>query len=153
MNRFILSNAVKGKEILNSNPLSTRLAGLELKNPTILASGILGYSNESLRRIAEAGAGALVTKSIGLKPRMGYPNPTVVQANCGLINAIGLPNPGIVDYASEIGFTKSVIFVPLIVSIYGYSAEEYAEVGKAAAEAGADDMELNVSCPNVKENG
>ena len=79
---------------MNSNPLKTRLAGLELKNPTALASGILGYSTESLQRIAKAGAGAVVTKSIGLTPRMGYPNPTVVQANCGLINAMGLPNPG-----------------------------------------------------------
>jgi dihydroorotate dehydrogenase (NAD+) catalytic subunit len=138
---------------LNSNPLKTRLAGLELKNPTALASGILGYSPESLLRIAEAGAGAVVTKSVGLKPRMGYPNPTVVQANCGIINAMGLPNPGIAGYASEISFTKTVITVPLIVSVYGYSAEEYAEVAKAAAEAGADAVELNVSCPHVKETG
>jgi dihydroorotate dehydrogenase (NAD+) catalytic subunit len=138
---------------LNSNPLSTRLAGLELGNPTTLASGILGYSPESLLRIAEAGAGAVVTKSVGLKPRMGYPNPTVVQANCGIINAMGLPNPGIAEYASEISFTKTVIQVPLIVSVYGYSAEEYEEVAKVAAEAGADAVELNVSCPHVKETG
>jgi dihydroorotate dehydrogenase (NAD+) catalytic subunit len=138
---------------LKSNPLSTRLAGLELKNPTALASGILGYSLESLQRIAEAGAGAVVTKSVGLTPRMGYPNPTVVQANCGIINAMGLPNPGIAEYASEITFTKTVISVPLIVSVYGYSAEEYAEVAKAATDAGADAVELNVSCPHVKETG
>ena len=138
---------------MNSNPLSTRLAGLELKNPTVLASGILGYSTESLQRIAEAGAGAIVTKSVGLTPRMGYPNPTVVQANGGLINAMGLPNPGIVEYASEISFTKTVITVPLIVSIYGYSAEEYAEVAKTATAAGADAVELNVSCPHVKKTG
>jgi dihydroorotate dehydrogenase (NAD+) catalytic subunit len=138
---------------LNSNPLKTRLAGLELKNPTALASGILGYSPESLQRIAEAGAGAVVTKSVGLTPCMGYSNPTVVQANCGIINAMGLPNPGIAEYASEISFTKTVIQVPLIVSVYGYSAEEYAEVAKAATEAGADAVELNVSCPHVKETG
>jgi len=138
---------------LNSNPLKTSLAGLELRNPTALASGILGYSPESLQRIAEAGAGAVVTKSVGLKPRMGYPNPTVVQANCGIINAMGLPNPGIAEYASEISFTKTVIKVPLIVSVYGYSAEEYAKVAKAAADAGADAVELNVSCPHVKETG
>jgi dihydroorotate dehydrogenase (NAD+) catalytic subunit len=138
---------------LNSNPLSTRLAGLELRNPTTLASGILGYSAESLQRIAEAGAGAVVTKSVGLTPRMGYPNPTVVQASGGLINAMGLPNPGIAEYASEISFTKTVLHVPLIVSVYGYSAEEYAKVAKTAAEAGADAVELNVSCPHVKETG
>ncbi|MBN1245171.1 dihydroorotate dehydrogenase [Candidatus Bathyarchaeota archaeon] len=138
---------------MNSNPLSTRLAGLELRNPTALASGILGYSPESLQRIAEAGAGAVVTKSVGLTPRVGYPNPTVVQANCGIINAMGLPNPGIAEYASEIRYAKTVLTVPFIVSVYGYSAEEYAAVAKAAATAGADAVELNVSCPHVKETG
>jgi dihydroorotate dehydrogenase (NAD+) catalytic subunit len=138
---------------LNSNPLKTRLAGLDLKNPTALASGILGYSPESLQRIDEDGAGAVVTYSVGLTPRMGYANPTVVQVNCGIINAMGLPNPGIAEYASEISFTKTVIQVPLIVSVYGYSAEEYAKVAKAATEAGADAVELNVSCPHVKETG
>jgi dihydroorotate dehydrogenase (NAD+) catalytic subunit len=113
----------------------------------------LGYSPESLLRIAEAGAGAVVTKSIGLKPRMGYPNPTVVQAKCGIINALGLPNPGIVEYVSEISHTKSVINVPLIVSVYGYTAGEYAQVAKKATKAGADAVELNVSCPHVKETG
>ena len=138
---------------MKTNSLKTSLAGLELEHPTALASGILGYSPESLQRIAEAGAGAVVTKSIGLTPRMGYPNPTVVQANCGIINAMGLPNSGIAEYASEITFTKTVITVPLIVSVYGYSAEEYAEVAKAASEAGADAVELNISCPHVKETG
>ena len=138
---------------MKSNPLKTCLASLELKNPTALASGILGYSPESLQRIAEAGAGAVVTKSVGLKPRMGYPNPTVVQANCGIINAMGLPNPGIAEYASEIRHTKTIIQIPLIVSVYGYSAEEYAEVAKTATESGADAVELNVSCPHVRETG
>jgi dihydroorotate dehydrogenase (NAD+) catalytic subunit len=138
---------------LSSNPLSTRLAGLKLKNPTALASGILGYSVESLQRIAEAGAGAVVTKSVGLTPRVGYPNPTVVQASSGLINAMGLPNPGIEAYAGEIRHAKTVLAVPLIVSVYGFSAEEYAEVAKAAVAAGADAVELNVSCPHVKETG
>ena len=138
---------------MSSHPLKTCLASLELENPTALASGILGYSPESLQRIAEASAGAVVTKSVGLKPRMGYPNPTVVQVNCGIINAMGLPNPGIAEYASEISFTKTVIKVPLIVSVYGYTAEEYATVAKTATEAGADAVELNVSCPHVKETG
>ena len=79
------------------NSLKIRLAGLDLENPTTLSSGILGYSPESLQRIAESGAGAVITKSVGLKSRMGYPNPTVVQGNCGIINAMGLPNPGIAE--------------------------------------------------------
>jgi dihydroorotate dehydrogenase (NAD+) catalytic subunit len=138
---------------LNSNPLSISLAGLELVNPTILASGILGYSAESLNRVAKGGAGAVVTKSVGVAPRMGYSNPTVVQAESGLINAMGLPNPGIDVYAEEIRFSKTVLRVPVIVSVFGYSAEEYAVVAKKAVEAGADAVELNVSCPHVKQTG
>jgi dihydroorotate dehydrogenase (NAD+) catalytic subunit len=131
--------------------LNTSFAGLKLKNPTALASGILGYSAESLESIVEGGAGAVVTKSIGLAPRIGYPNPTVVQVKCGLINAMGLPNPGIEAYVQEIRHAKTVLTVPLIVSVYGFSAEEYAMTAKKAAEAGADAVELNVSCPHVKE--
>ena len=129
------------------------MAGLRLANPTMLASGILGYSAETFESIAKGGAGAIVTKSIGLKPRTGYANPTIVQANYGLINAMGLPNPGINEYAKEIREAKTILTVPLIVSIYGYSAEEYAKVAKKAADGGADAIELNVSCPHVKETG
>lgn len=133
--------------------LCTNLAGLRLKNPTMLASGILGYSPETFETIASGGAGAVVTKSIGLKPRKGYANPTVVQASCGLINAMGLPNPGIDEFAKEIRKAKTLLNVPLIVSVYGFSAEGYAAVSKMAAAAGADAVELNVSCPHVKETG
>jgi dihydroorotate dehydrogenase (NAD+) catalytic subunit len=138
---------------LNSNPLSVRVAGLELRNPTILASGVLGYTAESLQRVVEGGAGAVVTKSVGVAPRMGYANPTVVQASSGLINAMGLPNPGIDEYADEIIHAKTVVKAPLIVSVFGYSADEYALVARKAAEAGADAVELNVSCPHVKQTG
>jgi dihydroorotate dehydrogenase (NAD+) catalytic subunit len=138
---------------LSSKSLNIRVADLELRNPTALASGILGYTAESLQRIAEAGAGAVVTKSVGLTPRAGYPNPTVVQASCGLINAMGLPNPGMTEYAGEIRQATKVLAVPLIVSVYGFSAEDYAEVAKTAADAGADAVELNLSCPHVKETG
>jgi dihydroorotate dehydrogenase (NAD+) catalytic subunit len=126
---------------------------LKLTNPTILASGILGYSAESLNRAAKGGAGAVVTKSIGIEPRFGYPNPTVVQTESGLINAMGLPNPGIDLYATEIKYCKVVLKVPLIVSVFGYSAEEYAAVAKKAVNAGAEAVELNVSCPHVKQTG
>lgn len=141
------------KTSLSSNRLNTSFAGLKLKNPTALASGILGYSAESLESIVEGGAGAVVTKSIGLTPRIGYPNPTVVQVKCGLINAMGLPNPGIEAYVQEIRHAKTVLTVPLIVSVYGFSTQEYAITAKKAAEAGADGVELNVSCPHVKETG
>jgi len=138
---------------LKNNALGITLAGLKLANPTMLASGILGYSAATLENIVEGGAGAVVTKSVGLKPRKGYANPTVVQASCGLINAMGLPNPGIDEFVHEILQAKRAFGVPLIVSVYGYSGEEYVAVARKAVSAGADAVELNVSCPHVKETG
>ena len=106
-----------------------------------------------MQRVAEAGAGAVITKSVGMEPRPGYPNPTVVQAEAGLINAMGLPNPGIADFTEEITYAKTVLKVPLIVSVFGYTAEDYATVAGKAVKAGADAIELNVSCPHVKDTG
>jgi len=134
------------------NRLATEIAGLKLANPTMLASGILGYTGLSLKSIIEAGAGAVVTKSMGLEPRTGYPNPTVVQTDCGLLNAMGLPNPGISHFKEEMKEIKST-GVPTILSIYGYSSEEFAKVAETAVKMGADALELNVSCPHVKKAG
>jgi len=138
---------------LKNASLTVSLAGLRLTNPTMLASGILGYSVETFESIAKGGAGAVVTKSVGLKPREGYANPTVVQVSSGLINAMGLPNPGIQEFAQEIRKAKAALRVPLIVSVYGFSPDEYATVARGAVAAGADAIELNVSCPHVKETG
>lgn len=135
-----------------SSRLDTEIAGLKLKNPTMLAAGILGLSGAFLRKIAEAGAGAVVTKSVGLKPRIGYSNPTAVQVDCGLINAMGLPSPGIHNFSEEIEEAKNG-GVPVIVSIFGFSPEDFAEVARIAVEEGADALELNVSCPHVEKTG
>jgi dihydroorotate dehydrogenase (NAD+) catalytic subunit len=120
----------------------------------MLAAGILGMTGASLKEAINCGAGAVVTKSVGLKPREGYPNPTVAQVACGLLNAMGLPNPGIDEFKEEIKEVKqSETGVPLIVSIYGFSTSEFVKVGKIATETGADALELNVSCPHVEETG
>jgi dihydroorotate dehydrogenase (NAD+) catalytic subunit len=135
-----------------SRRLATEIAGLKLANPTMLAAGILGLTGSSLRSVVEAGAGAVVTKSLGLKQREGYPNPTVVQVDCGLLNAMGLPNPGVRHFGEEIREVKET-GVPVIVSIYGFSSEEFAKAAEVAVEVGADALELNVSCPHVEETG
>lgn len=145
--------AGEGREYVKNPDLGVDLAGLKLPNPTMLASGILGYSCETYETIVRGGAGAIVTKSVGLQPREGYANPTVVQSDCGLINAIGLPNPGMDEFAKEINKAKAVLKVPLIASVYGFSAEDYSKVARKAIAAGADGVELNVSCPHVKETG
>ena len=132
--------------------LETKIAGIKLSNPTMLAAGILGMSSTFFKRIADAGAGAIVTKSIGLKARKGYANPTLVEVPCGMLNAMGLPNPGIKEFAEEIKEAKK-IGVPIIVSIFGFSADEFALVAREAAKSGADALELNVSCPHVEKAG
>ncbi len=132
--------------------IATEIAGIKLANPTILAAGILGYTGLSMKRVIEAGAGAVVTKSMGLEPRLGYQNPTVVQTECGLLNAMGLPNPGINHFKEEMVELKK-LKVPTIFSIYGFSAEEFAQVALAAVGMGADALELNVSCPHIKKAG
>ncbi len=137
---------------LKDDCLTVDLAGLRLSNPTMLASGIWGLTADSLMNAVTGGAAAIVTKSVGLTPRRGYVNPTVVQASCGLINAMGLPNPGIEEFIEEIHESNS-FGVPVIVSVYGFSAEEYVRVARKAVNAGADAVELNVSCPHVKETG
>ena len=134
------------------NRVATEIAGLKLANPTMLAAGILGYTGLSMKRVIDAGAGAVVTKSMGLKPRTGYPNPTVVQTDCGLINAMGLPNPGIIHFKEEIKELQK-LEAPTIFSIYGFSPEDFAKVAIAAVEIGAAAIELNVSCPHVKKAG
>jgi dihydroorotate dehydrogenase (NAD+) catalytic subunit len=135
-----------------TNRLATEICELKLDNPTMLASGILGYTGLSMKNIIEAGAGAIVTKSLGLKPRSGYPNPTVVQVDCGLLNAMGLPNPGINHFGKELKELKKA-GVPIILSIYGFSSEEFGKVAEAAVKLGADALELNVSCPHVEKAG
>jgi len=137
--------------LLVASGLATEIAGLELVNPVMLASGILGLCGSSLRRIIDAGAGAVVTKSVGVEPREGYSNPTVVQVECGLINAMGLPNPGIHYFSEEIGGAE--LPAPVIMSIYGFSSEDFAEVASVAVKGGVDALELNLSCPHVKRTG
>ncbi len=133
--------------------LEVELCGIKLRNPTMLASGILGTSGAALKRVAvSGGAGAIVTKSIGLTPREGHKNPTVVEINGGLISAIGLANPGYEEFGEEIQVAKEG-GVPVIGSVYGFNFGEYAAVAEKLQSYGVDAIELNISYPNVGKAG
>jgi dihydroorotate dehydrogenase (NAD+) catalytic subunit len=132
--------------------LETEVCGLKLKNPTILASGILGNVGSSLKRVARGGAGAVVTKSIGKQARMGYKNPTVIKIELGYLNAIGLANQGISDFGDEVKVAKEG-GIPVIGSIYGFSVREFVSVAKTMESYQVDALELNLSCPNVGKAG
>jgi len=129
--------------------LSTEIAGVKLENPTILAAGVLGNTGEILKRVALSGAGAVTTKTIGLKPRAGNKNPVVVDLGDIFFNAMGLPNPGAEAFVEEIGIAREG-GKPIISSIFGKDANEFAEVTKVLKKAEPDLFELNVSCPNVE---
>ncbi|HDZ19165.1 MAG TPA: dihydroorotate dehydrogenase [archaeon] len=130
--------------------LEINLSGLKLSTPIILASGILGVSYSSMNRVINAGAGAVTTKSIGPRPRKGYRNPSIIEIYPGtFINAVGLGNPGIDDFITEINEIKSHN-ITLIVSVFGDTNEVYLDVATKAANAGADAIEINISCPHAE---
>ncbi|MDD1769237.1 MAG: dihydroorotate dehydrogenase [Methanomassiliicoccales archaeon] len=132
--------------------LRVSVAGIILKNPTILASGIIGETGSSLLSAIEAGAGAVVTKSIGMEVRGGYPNPTVVELPCGYLNAMGLPNPGIDAFGEEMS-TAVRGGAPVIGSVFAQNAEGFAVLCSRMEKYGASAVELNLSCPHASGYG
>jgi len=133
--------------------LVVRFAGLELRNPFVLASGIWGESGASLAGAWKAGAGAVVTKSIGSSPRAGYPNPTIESYDrWGMLNAMGLPNPGIAEYPKEIAAAIDS-GATVIGSVFGGSPEEFATLAERMAATGVAAVELNLSCPHAEGYG
>jgi len=106
----------------------------------------------SMQRIFKSGAGAIVTKSISLKSREGYPNPAVIELEHGILNAMGLPNPGIDAFSEEILKLKSSK-IPIIGSIFGANANEFVKLAKKMQSYGVDAVELNLSCPHAKGYG
>lgn len=131
--------------------ISVNLCGVELQNPTVLASGILGVSAASLKRVAEAGAGAVTTKSLSLEERKGFPNPTVAEVRAGLLNCIGLSSPPLADAIKELSLYKKITKIPLIVSVQGHNIDEFVAVVKKIQEIKPSLIELNTSCPHVYE--
>lgn len=132
--------------------ISTTISDIKLKNPTMLAAGILGETGDSLIKVAKGGAGALVTKSIGLEPREGHPNPTFVETGHGILNAMGLPNPGIESYEEEVKKALKT-GIPVIGSIFGGDAKEFETLAKKMENYGVNAIELNLSCPHAKGYG
>jgi dihydroorotate dehydrogenase (NAD+) catalytic subunit len=132
--------------------LSVSFLGLHFPNPLVLASGVLGTEAALMERVARAGAGGITSKSCGPLPRVGHPNPTVLDWGPGLINAVGLANPGVqakVQILSETRARLEPLGVPLIASIFADTVEGFAEVARHIGDASPDLIEVNISCPNV----
>ena len=114
-----------------------------------LASGILGVTAASLSNVVEAGADAVVTKSIGLYPHKGHPGPVITTSHDGLINAVGLTNPGIEAFKDEMELLTSKK-VPVVLSIFGETVEEITEVAREGIQLKPSAIELNLSCPHAE---
>jgi dihydroorotate dehydrogenase (NAD+) catalytic subunit len=134
------------------NPsLFTSIGSINLSRPTILASGILGISLEVFNRIYQAGAGAVVSKSLSKEPWDGYPNPTIFGVKGGgWINAVGLSNPGAPNFAKMISSNKDV---PIIVSLVGSIPKDFEFMIKQFEDISVLAFELNLSCPHVAKVG
>lgn len=132
--------------------LTVRVGRLALRNPLMLASGFLDETAASMLRAWRAGAGAVVTKSIGMEPRRGHPNPSLVPVSGGYLNAMGLPNPGIDAFEAEL---RHVVKggATCAGSVFGATEEEFAQLTSRMDRAGAHAIELNVSCPHAKGYG
>lgn len=132
--------------------LPTTVNGVRFPNPFLLASGILNETGASMARAVREGAGGVVTKSMSLKARAGHPGPNVVEVEGGLLNAMGLPGPGLAHFADEVKAAKKAGAV-IVGSVFGGSAEEFAEAARAMEKFGTPILELNVSCPHAKGYG
>lgn len=131
--------------------METKFCNLKLKNPTVLASGILGTTPSILQRVYNNGAGAVTVKSIGPKLREGHPNPKLLVLQDSMINCIGLPSAGYKNMRKKFQMLQKLKF-PVIWSIYGSSIQDYVNITKEISKYKPDMIELNISCPN-KEDG
>ena len=129
------------------------LAGVELKNPVMTASGTFGSGIEFSEYIDLSKLGAVVTKGVANKPWPGNPTPRIAETRGGMMNAIGLQNPGIDVFCKrDIPFLKQYD-TKIIVNVCGHSKEEYVDVVERLRDEDVDMLEINISCPNVKEGG
>lgn len=131
--------------------LEVNFCGVKMRNPTRLASGVLGVTASSLIRVAKCGAGAVTMKSVGPSERDGYNNPAVVDIEGGLLNAVGLPSPGYKNMEEEMRELRELekIGVPLFGSVYGSNAGEFAQVAAWLALHKPAAIELDMSCPHT----
>jgi dihydroorotate dehydrogenase (NAD+) catalytic subunit len=137
---------------MNPEAIRVDVGRLHVSNPTVLASGVQGASLSKALEALKYGAGAAVTKSVGPEPREGYAEPTLAEVDSGMVNAVGLPNPGAVKFSEELA-TLNGRSLPVVVSIFGGDDGQF----KAVTETldGNDFMayELNLSCPHVSGVG
>jgi dihydroorotate dehydrogenase (NAD+) catalytic subunit len=142
------------KRLKNIPDLSVDFAGIKLKNPVLTASGTFGYGEEYADIVDLNRLGGIIVKGVSLKPIIGNPPPRIWETPSGMLNAIGLENPGVeVFLRDKLPFLRNYD-TAVIVNIFGYSIEEYVGVAERLdGVPGVSGLEVNISCPNVKAGG
>jgi dihydroorotate oxidase B, catalytic subunit (EC 1.3.3.1) len=134
--------------------LEIELFGIKFKNPVWVASGTFGYGVEGANIYDISKLGAVVTKGLSLRPREGNPMPRIAETPCGMLNSIGLQNPGVEAFIKKIYPVIKDIDTHFIANVFGETEEEYIEVIRILEDVPKiSAYELNVSCPNVKKGG
>jgi dihydroorotate dehydrogenase (NAD+) catalytic subunit len=134
--------------------LSVRIGSLHLRNPFIAASGCFGYGVEYAHIVDLASLGGIAVKGLYLKPREGHPPPRIVETPSGMLNAIGLQGIGVHPFIDEKMPELRRLGATVIVNICGSSIDEYVELARILSDVeGVAALELNISCPNIKEGG
>ncbi len=134
--------------------LNVKLPGLNLKNPIMPASGCFGFGREYSQFYDLSKLGAIMIKATTVEPRFGNPTPRVAETSAGMLNAIGLQNPGLKRVVSEELTWLEQFDVPIVANVAGSTEEDYVMVAKEISKApNVHALELNISCPNVKKGG
>jgi len=143
--------------MIDKTCLKVEIAGIKLKNPVMTASGTFGYGQEYASFIDLNRLGAVILKGITLKPKVGNPPPRIIETPSGMLNAIGLQNVGVEILIKEKLPYLQKFDTPVIINISGDTIEEYIELarrlGEVSKEMGITGLEVNISCPNVKNGG
>ncbi|MBI9107751.1 MAG: dihydroorotate dehydrogenase [Spirochaetales bacterium] len=131
--------------------LRTDFLGVKLSSPLVLPAGVLDISFSSYKLVSGYGAGLITTKSLTKEARKGHEGPVVTEVEGGMLNCMGLCNPGIFEGLEEIKRFREISNVPVNLSIFATDAEGFTELAKEANSSKADFLELNLSCPNVSD--
>ena len=144
------SGAINGAK----TKLAVNIGGIAMKNPVTTASGTFGFGSEYAPYIDLNRLGALVVKGITLQPRAGNPTPRLVETTAGVLNSIGLQNPGVERFVGELLPGLAGYDLPVIVNIAGDTVQDYGQLAARLDRApGVAGLEVNISCPNVKKGG
>jgi dihydroorotate dehydrogenase (NAD+) catalytic subunit len=134
--------------------LKVNVGGLELKNPVITASGTYGFGREYAEYVDLNMLGGITSKGLTLKVRQGNPPPRIIETHSGILNSVGLQNPGVDNFLNnDLPYVKANYDTAIIANIAGNTIEDYCEMAEKLNDSQVDAVEVNISCPNVKHGG